>query len=185
MGSAASCRSSTCRRHPAPKRTGTGASAGRHSRAQSRTAAGRAGAAAESRAAGASAGCTTRGGATKRAASARTTGSSQRGLLLFTRAFRTTPSSTRRAAAKQIFFLFLFLFVALGYDGGIRICLLIVIGVFSAIPEAIAVILVDRPAAILVVIIIVGSLAATEATEIVRLVVVRKTQWLHWFTARH
>jgi hypothetical protein len=46
-------------------------------------------------------------------------------------------------------------------------------------------ILIDRPAAILVVIIIVGSLAATEATDIVRLVVVRKTQWLHWFTARH
>jgi hypothetical protein len=42
------------------------------------------------------------------------------------------------------------------------------------------VIFVDRPAAILVVVIVVGSLAATEATtDIVRLVVVRKTQWLH------
>jgi len=41
------------------------------------------------------------------------------------------------------------------------------------------VIFVDRPATVLVVVIVVGSLAATEATEIVRLVVVRKTQWLH------
>jgi hypothetical protein len=41
------------------------------------------------------------------------------------------------------------------------------------------VIFIDRPATILVIVIIVGSLAATEATEIVRLVVVRKTQWLH------
>jgi hypothetical protein len=41
------------------------------------------------------------------------------------------------------------------------------------------VILVDRPAAILIVIVVVGTLAATEATEIVRVVVVRKTQWLH------
>ncbi|HST07935.1 MAG TPA: hypothetical protein VLJ83_07165 [Gemmatimonadaceae bacterium] len=40
-------------------------------------------------------------------------------------------------------------------------------------------ILIDRPATIFVVIIIVGSLAATEATDIVRVVVVRKTQWLH------
>jgi hypothetical protein len=40
-------------------------------------------------------------------------------------------------------------------------------------------IFVDRPAAILIIVIIVGSLAATEATEIVRVVVVRKTQWLH------
>jgi hypothetical protein len=41
------------------------------------------------------------------------------------------------------------------------------------------VIFVDRPAAILIVIVVVGTLAATEATEIVRVVVVRKTQWLH------
>jgi hypothetical protein len=41
------------------------------------------------------------------------------------------------------------------------------------------VILVDRPATILIVIVVVGTLAATEATEIVRVVVVRKTQWLH------
>jgi hypothetical protein len=41
------------------------------------------------------------------------------------------------------------------------------------------VIFVDRPAAILIIIIVVGSFAATEATEIVRVVVVRKTQWLH------
>jgi hypothetical protein len=47
------------------------------------------------------------------------------------------------------------------------------------------VILIDRPATIFVVVIVVGTLAATEATEIVRIVVVRKTQWLHWFTARH
>ncbi|HMI56231.1 MAG TPA: hypothetical protein VK494_08595 [Gemmatimonadaceae bacterium] len=40
-------------------------------------------------------------------------------------------------------------------------------------------ILVDRPATILVLIIVVGTLAATEATEIVRVVIVRKTQWLH------
>jgi hypothetical protein len=42
------------------------------------------------------------------------------------------------------------------------------------------VILVYRPAAILVVVIVVGTLAATEATEItIRVVVVCKTQWLH------
>jgi hypothetical protein len=41
------------------------------------------------------------------------------------------------------------------------------------------VILVDRPATILIVVVVLGTLAATEATEIVRVVVVRKTQWLH------
>ena len=40
-------------------------------------------------------------------------------------------------------------------------------------------ILVDCPATILIFVIFVGSLAATEATEIIRVVVVRKTQWLH------
>jgi hypothetical protein len=47
-------------------------------------------------------------------------------------------------------------------------------------------IFIDRPATIFVLVIVVGTLAATEATpDIVRVVVVRKTQWLHWFTARH
>jgi hypothetical protein len=41
------------------------------------------------------------------------------------------------------------------------------------------VILVDRPTTILVFVIVVGALAATEATEIIRVVVVRKPQWLH------
>jgi len=41
------------------------------------------------------------------------------------------------------------------------------------------VIFIDRPATILIFVIVVGTLAATEATEIVRVVVVRKTQWLH------
>jgi len=41
------------------------------------------------------------------------------------------------------------------------------------------VIFIDRPAAIFVIVVVVGTLAATEATEIVRVVVVRKTQWLH------
>jgi hypothetical protein len=42
------------------------------------------------------------------------------------------------------------------------------------------VILIDRPAAVFVFIVVVGTLAATEATtEIIRVVVVRKTQWLH------
>jgi hypothetical protein len=42
------------------------------------------------------------------------------------------------------------------------------------------VILIDRPATILVFVVVVGTLAATEATtEIVRVVIVRKTQWLH------
>jgi hypothetical protein len=41
------------------------------------------------------------------------------------------------------------------------------------------VIFVDRPATIFVFVIIVGTLAATEATEIIRVVVVRKPQWLH------
>jgi hypothetical protein len=40
-------------------------------------------------------------------------------------------------------------------------------------------ILIDGPATILIVVVVVGTLAATEATEIVRVVVVRKTQWLH------
>ncbi|HMI42682.1 MAG TPA: hypothetical protein VK516_03620 [Gemmatimonadaceae bacterium] len=40
-------------------------------------------------------------------------------------------------------------------------------------------IFVDRPTAIFVFVIIVGTLAATEATEIIRVVVVRKPQWLH------
>jgi hypothetical protein len=39
-------------------------------------------------------------------------------------------------------------------------------------------IFVDRPTAVLVFIVVVGTLAATEAPEIVRVVVVRKTQWL-------
>ncbi|MFN2635559.1 MAG: hypothetical protein ABR585_00825 [Gemmatimonadaceae bacterium] len=46
-------------------------------------------------------------------------------------------------------------------------------------------IFVDRPAAVFVLVVIVGPLAATEATKVVRVIVVRKTQWLHWFTARH
>jgi hypothetical protein len=42
------------------------------------------------------------------------------------------------------------------------------------------VIFVDRPAAIFIFVIIVGTLAATEATtEIIWVVVVRKPQWLH------
>jgi len=41
------------------------------------------------------------------------------------------------------------------------------------------VILIDRPATIFVFVVVVGTLAATEATEIVRVVIVRKTQWLH------
>jgi hypothetical protein len=47
-------------------------------------------------------------------------------------------------------------------------------------------IFIDRPATVFIFVIVVGTLAATEATpDIVRVVVVRKTQWLHWFTARH
>jgi hypothetical protein len=41
------------------------------------------------------------------------------------------------------------------------------------------VIFVDRPAAIFVLVIIVGPLAATEATQIVVVVIVCETQWLH------
>jgi hypothetical protein len=41
------------------------------------------------------------------------------------------------------------------------------------------VIFIDRPAAIFVLVIIVGPLAATEATEIVWVVIVCETQWLH------
>jgi len=41
------------------------------------------------------------------------------------------------------------------------------------------VILIDRPATIFVFVVVVGTLAATEATEIVRVVIIRKTQWLH------
>jgi hypothetical protein len=41
------------------------------------------------------------------------------------------------------------------------------------------VILVDCPAAILVIVVVVRTLAASEATPDIVLVVVRKTQWLH------
>jgi hypothetical protein len=41
------------------------------------------------------------------------------------------------------------------------------------------VIFIDRPATIFVFVVIVGTLAASEATEIVPVVVVRKPQWLH------
>jgi hypothetical protein len=42
------------------------------------------------------------------------------------------------------------------------------------------VIFVDRPATILVFVIIVGTLAATEATtKVIGVIVVRKPQWLH------
>jgi hypothetical protein len=41
------------------------------------------------------------------------------------------------------------------------------------------VIFIDRPATVFIFIIFVGTLAATEATQIVRVVVVCKTQWLH------
>jgi hypothetical protein len=41
------------------------------------------------------------------------------------------------------------------------------------------VIFIDRPATIFVFVVIVGTLAATEATEIIRVVVVCKPQWLH------
>jgi hypothetical protein len=112
-------------------------------------------------------------------------GSGEGGVLFLTRAFGTTPSASRCTAAEEIFFLLLFLFVAFGNYGRIGIRFFVIVGVFSAIPEAITVVLIDRPAAILIIVIVVGSLAATEATEIVRVVVVRKTQWLHWFTARH
>jgi len=40
-------------------------------------------------------------------------------------------------------------------------------------------IFVDCPTAVFVIIVVVGTLAATEATKIVRVIVVRKTQWLH------
>jgi hypothetical protein len=42
------------------------------------------------------------------------------------------------------------------------------------------VILVDRPATVFIFIVVIRTLAATEATpDIVRVVIVRKTQWLH------
>jgi len=69
--------------------------------------------------------------------------------------------------------------LAFGYDGSVGIDLVVIVRIFSAVPQAVAVILVDGPAAILVFVVIVGTLAATEATEIIRVVVVRKPQWLH------
>jgi hypothetical protein len=41
------------------------------------------------------------------------------------------------------------------------------------------VVLIYGPATVFIFVIIVGTLAATEATEIIRVVVVRKPQWLH------
>ena len=93
--------------------------------------------------------------------------------------FGTPPSAAWGTTAEEVFFFLLFLFVAFGDYGSIGIRFFVIVGIFSAIPEAITMVFVDRPAAILIIIVIVGSLAATEATEIIRFVVVRKTQWLH------
>jgi hypothetical protein len=91
-----------------------------------------------------------------------------------------TPSSSRSTAAEEIFFLFFVVgIVAFAHDGGVGVNLVIIVSVFGAIPQAVAVILVDCPATILVFVVVVRTLAATEATEIVRIVVVRKSQRLH------
>ncbi|MDQ3645606.1 MAG: hypothetical protein M3345_01570, partial [Actinomycetota bacterium] len=77
--------------------------------------------------------------------------------------------------------LFLFFFVgvvALGNYGGVRVRLLVVIRIFRAVPETVAMVLVDGPAAVLVLIIVVRTLATSEATDIIGVVVVSKPQWL-------
>jgi hypothetical protein len=100
--------------------------------------------------------------------------------LSLTRSLWTAASSSRSATTEKIFLLFLIVgIVAFADDGSVGIDLVVIIRVFGAIPQAVAVILVDGPAAVLVFVVIVGTLAATEATEIIRVVVVRKSQWLH------
>jgi hypothetical protein len=100
--------------------------------------------------------------------------------LLLSGAFGAAPSAARSSATKQILLLFLVVtFVSLGYNRRVGVYFFIIISVFGAIPKAVAVIFVDRPAPVLVLVVFVGTLAATEATDIVRFVVIRKTQWLH------
>jgi hypothetical protein len=76
--------------------------------------------------------------------------------------------------------LFVLSLIPFAYDRSIGVDLLVIVSVFGAVPQTVAVILIDRPATIFVFVVVVGTLAATEATtEIVRVIVVRKTQWLH------
>jgi hypothetical protein len=41
------------------------------------------------------------------------------------------------------------------------------------------VVLIDGPSTVFIFVIVVGTLAATEATDFIRVVVICKTQWLH------
>jgi hypothetical protein len=86
------------------------------------------------------------------------------------RSFRTAASATRCAASKQIGFLFVVVFDFFAFnDDGIVI---VFVYIFSAVPQAVAVILVDRPSTVfLVLFIFIGPLATTEASEIVGIIV--------------
>lgn len=100
--------------------------------------------------------------------------------MLFSGSLGTTASPSGSAASEQILLLVVVVsFVAFAYDGRIGIDLFIIVCVFSAVPQAIAVILIYGPATVFIFVIVVGTLAATEATDFIRVVVICKTQWLH------
>jgi hypothetical protein len=89
--------------------------------------------------------------------------------------FWPTSPSSGSSAAEEILLLFLVVrVVPFAHDGSVGIDLVVIVRVFGAVPQAVAVILIDGPAAIFVFVIVVRTLAATEATEVIPVVVVRK-----------
>ena len=101
------------------------------------------------------------------------------------RSLRASATPSWRTAAENVFFLFFIL--DLIRIGGGGLFLVIVVDVFGAVPEAVAVVFVYRPAAILVVLVLlVRPLAAAETTEIIRIVVIGESVRLSCLiTARH
>ncbi len=98
---------------------------------------------------------------------------------LLARSLGTPASSARSPAAEKILLFFLLLAIVRLRHNGVRVALLVVVYVLGAVPQTVAVILVDRPATILVLVLVVGPLSAPEAAEIVPVVIVRKTQRPH------
>lgn len=125
-----------------------------------------AGARAETRGAGRSARrCSSAAG--ERAASAATS-TSESGILLLSGSLWTASSPAWSSAAEEIFLVILVVgVVALGDYNRVRIGFVVIIGIFGTVPEAVAVVLVDCPAAILVFIVVVRPLSPTEPAEVV------------------
>jgi len=97
-------------------------------------------------------------------------------LLLFSGSFGTTAASPDGAGSEKIGLLFLLLGLVLFYADTFLIGVF-VIDVFGAIPEAIAVVFVYCPAAVLVFVIVVRPLTAREPSDLVGIIVIGKTQW--------